>query len=93
MLYCASCGSEAYGGRHVPTGRIAYSCKQTSYYKLHCGGYVNEDKILEHRLPWLEKLTDEINALATPKPHTFKSPTRHPQYGERSSSSTAAAMP
>lgn len=68
MLYCAICGSKAYGGRHVPTGRVAYSCKQASYYKLHRGGYVNEDKILEHLLPWLEKLADEINALADAEP-------------------------
>ena len=68
MLYCGTCGSKAYGGRHVPTGRVAYSCKQASYYKLHRGGYVNEDKILEHLLPWLEKLADEINALADAEP-------------------------
>ncbi|WP_313812403.1 recombinase family protein [Glutamicibacter sp.] len=72
LIFCGVCGSKAYGGaRRGPDGQrggAVYSCKQASYYKAHRGGYVQEDRIMEHLLPWLNELANEINAAAAAQP-------------------------
>lgn len=74
FIYCGICGSKAYGGRPKPKtgsrGAVTYSCKQASYYQLHKGGYVKESRIMEHLLPWLETIAQEINDRAAQQPAT-----------------------
>ncbi|GAB3621218.1 hypothetical protein GCM10027417_24790 [Glutamicibacter endophyticus] len=74
LLTCDTCGAKLYGERPAPkTGarrKVRYICKNSSYYKVHRGGSMQEDKILAELLPWLEQVSDAINkAAATEQPH------------------------
>ncbi|ALG30632.1 hypothetical protein AOZ07_17715 [Glutamicibacter halophytocola] len=75
-IYCGICGSKAYGGRPKPKtgprGAVTYSCKQAAYYHLRKGGYVKKSRIMEHLLPWLETIAQEISDLADQQPTTVK---------------------